>query len=185
MSSDRLTLPVLIFVCLGAASAAAQGSRYPFGRQPTETEIAAWDIDIRADGKGLPSGNGTVDRGREIFAERCAACHGSEGKGGQAEALVGGFATLTGLNPVRTVGSYWPYAPTIFDFIRRAMPFDRPQSLRDDEVYSVTAYLLRLNGIVGDDAVLDATSLPRIVMPNRDGFISDPRPDVAAGKAEP
>ena len=178
MSFDRTALALLALACLGASGASAQSPRYGIGRQPTPTEIAAWDIDVRSDGKGLPKGSGTVGQGREVFAQHCAACHGAEGRGGQADALVGGFGTLTKPSPVRTIGSYWPYAPTIFDFVRRAMPFDRPQSLTDDDVYAVTAYLLNLNGVVGGEATLDATSLPAIAMPNRDGFVSDPRPDI-------
>ena len=162
------------------APASAQSPRYAIGHQPTAAEIIAWDIDVRADGQGLPKGRGTVDQGRQLFAQRCAACHGADGRGGPADALAGGSGTLTKPNPVRTVGSYWPYATTIFDFVRRAMPFDRPQSLSDDQVYAVTAYLLYLNGIVRQDTELDATSLPAIVMPNCDGFTSDPRPDTGS-----
>ncbi|MGZ5911332.1 MAG: c-type cytochrome [Reyranella sp.] len=175
---DRSAFAVLLAASLGVADAAAQSPRYGIGRQPTPAEISAWDIDVRADGKGLPKGSGTVGQGKEIFTQRCAACHGADGRGAQAEALVGGRGTLASPNPVRTIGSYWPYATTIFDFVRRAMPFDTPQSLGNDEVYAVTAYLLHLNGVVGNGATLDASSLPAIVMPNRNGFTADPRPDV-------
>jgi S-disulfanyl-L-cysteine oxidoreductase SoxD len=164
---------------LAAAPAFADSPRYHLGRTPTQAEIDAWNIDVRADGQGLPAGHGSVAQGRAIFAKTCAACHGDKGRGGLADPLAGGFGTLTKPNPVRTVGSYWPYATTLFDFIRRAMPFNAPESLSDDQVYAVSAYVLSLNGIVSDDSVLNATNLPKIVMPNRDGFVSpDPRPDI-------
>jgi cytochrome c len=134
---------------------------------------------VRADGQGLPPGHGSVAEGRGVFAERCAACHGDQGQGGLADPLAGGFGTLTQPNPVRTVGSYWSYATTLFDFIRRAMPFNAPESLDDDQVYAVSAYVLSLNGIISDDTVLNASNLAKIVMPNRNDFISpDPRPDI-------
>jgi S-disulfanyl-L-cysteine oxidoreductase SoxD len=111
--------------------------------------------------------------------ETCAACHGAKGEGKPADRLVGGFGTLATSKPVRTVGSYWPYASTLFDYIRRAMPFNAPQSLTADQIYAVSAYILYLNNIINEDTVLDATSLPRVAMPNRNGFTnSDPRPDV-------
>jgi S-disulfanyl-L-cysteine oxidoreductase SoxD len=170
---------VAVVFLLAAAPAFADSPRYHLGRTPTQAEIDAWNIDVRADGRGLPLGHGSVAEGRAIFAERCAACHGDKGQGGPADPLAGGFGTLTEPNPVRTVGSYWPYATTLFDFIRRAMPFNAPESLSDDQVYAVSAYVLLLNGIVSDDTVLDATNLVKIVMPNRNGFISpDPRPDI-------
>lgn len=166
----------LVFV--GAEAEAAQ--RYGFGRAPSPAELSAWDIDVRADGSGLPAGKGSVAEGRDIFARSCAACHGDNGQGGHADRLVGGQGTLTAAKPIKTVGSYWPYATTLFDYIRRAMPFDAPQSLSNDEVYAVSAYILHLNGLVAEDATLDAASLPRIAMPNRDGFIGiDAKPKVA------
>jgi cytochrome c len=164
-----------------AAATAARASdvRFGIGRAATPAEIAGWDIDIRADGRGLPAGHGSVSEGEKIFAESCAACHGQNGEGKPADQLVGGFGTLTTSKPVRTVGSYWPYATTLFDFVRRAMPFNAPQTLTADQVYAVSAYVLYLNKIVAADAVLDAASLPKIAMPNRNGFSSpDPRPDV-------
>ena len=164
---------------LAASPALADSPRYHLGRTPTQAEIDAWNIDVRVDGQGLPPGHGSVAEGRSIFAETCAACHGDRGQGGLADPLAGGFGTMSQPNPVRTVGSYWPYAPTLFDFIRRAMPFNAPESLDDNQVYAVSAYVLSLNGIVSDDAVLDRTSLPKIGMPNRNGFITqDPRPDI-------
>jgi S-disulfanyl-L-cysteine oxidoreductase SoxD len=158
---------------------AAEPARLGIGRVATPGEIAGWDIDVRADGQGLPAGRGSVHDGEKIYAETCAACHGAKGEGKPADQLVGGFGTLATAHPVRTVGSYWPYATTLFDFIRRAMPYDAPQSLTADQIYAVSAYILYLNRIVAEDAVLDAVSLPKVAMPNRNGFTSpDPRPDV-------
>ena len=153
---------------------------FGFGSPATEEQIAGWDIDVAADGTGLPPGSGTVQQGEEIYARLGAKCHGAMGEGGEGgPPLVGGIGTLGSDQPIKTVGSYWPYAPTLFDYIRRAMPADNPQSLIPDEVYALCAYLLYLNGIVSEDAVMDATSLPQVVMPNHAGFTSpDPRPDV-------
>jgi cytochrome c len=177
MRFDRAALAVCAAVVIVPARAAPR--HYEFGRAPTEAEVASRDIDVRADGQGLPPGQGSVDQGRQIFAGTCAPCHGDNGQGNLSDRLVGGFGTLKDRNPVKTVGSYWPYATTLFDYIRRAMPFNAPQSLTNDQVYAVSAYVLSLNGILPDDAVLNATGLAKIIMPNRDGFISpDPRPDV-------
>jgi mono/diheme cytochrome c family protein len=155
----------------------AQG-QYGVGRTATPAEIAGWNIDIGRDGSGLPPGSGTVSRGREVFAQQCAACHGENGEGGIGDKLVGGQGTLSTSKPVRTVGGYWPYAPTLFDYIRRAMPQNAPESLSNDDVYAVSAYILNLNGLVPNDTTLDAKSLPSIKMPNRKMFVADPRPDV-------
>jgi S-disulfanyl-L-cysteine oxidoreductase SoxD len=163
---------------VGAAQAEPIG-RYGLGHVPDAAEIAAWDIDVRADGAGLPNGRGSVSEGKAIFAEACAACHGDKGQGQLADALVGGGGTLNTAKPLKTVGSFWPYATTLYDYVHRAMPFNAPQSLAPEQVYAVTAYVLYLNGIVPEDATLDAASLPKIQMPNRNGFVSDPRPDVA------
>ncbi|MCP3463223.1 c-type cytochrome [Bradyrhizobium sp. CCGUVB23] len=148
------------------------------GRTATEAEIAGWNIDVDRKGTNLPPGKGSVGLGREVFDQQCAACHGSKGEGGVGDKLVGGQGTLATPNPVKTVGSYWPYATTLFDYIRRAMPHPSPQSLSNEEVYAVTAYVLHLNGLLPDNAALDAKNLPAIRMPNRDNFIGDPRPDV-------
>jgi S-disulfanyl-L-cysteine oxidoreductase SoxD len=153
-------------------------SPYGIGRVATPAEIAGWNIDIGRDGSGLPPGSGTVSHGRELFAQQCAACHGEKGEGGVGDKLAGGQGTIATAKPVRTVGSYWPYAPTLFDYIRRAMPQNAPQSLSNEDVYAVSAYVLKLNGLVPDDATLDAKSLATIRMPNRDKFVGDPRPDV-------
>ncbi|MGD9944363.1 MAG: c-type cytochrome [Burkholderiaceae bacterium] len=143
---------------------------YQLGRAPTPAELRGWDIDVAPDGAGLPAGSGTVAQGRELFAQRCVACHGDAGKGGPGGALAGGQGSLTSKKPVKTVGSFWPYATTLYDYINRAMPWDAPQSLNPNQVYALTAYVLHVNGIVGADTVMDARSLPAVKMPNRDGF---------------
>ena len=148
------------------------------GRQATEAEIRAWDLDVSPTGEGLPAGKGTAQEGARLFAAKCASCHGVTGAEGPAPRLVGGQNTLATKNPVKTVGSYWPYATTLYDYIRRAMPFTAPQSLTPDEVYAVTAWILAQNGIIKGNAVMDAQTLPNVRMPNRAGFVPDPRPDV-------
>jgi S-disulfanyl-L-cysteine oxidoreductase SoxD len=160
-----------------ATSVQAQG-HYGIGRSATPAEIAGWSIDIDRDGNNLPPGSGTVTHGREVFDQQCAACHGTKGEGAVGDRLVGGQGTLATPKPVRTVGSYWPYAPTLFDYIRRAMPQNAPQSLSNEDVYAVSAYILNLNGLVAADATLDAKTLAAIKMPNRSMFVGDPRPDV-------
>jgi len=172
-----LLAALVTMAVLGAGAAETQ--RLGIGRAASPTEISGWDIDARADGAGLPPGHGSVRDGEKIYAETCATCHGEKGEGKPADRLTGGFGTLATAHPVRTVGSYWPYATTLFDFIRRAMPFNAPHSLSPDQVYAVSAYILYLNKIVPEDTVLDAVSLPKVAMPNRNGFTSpDPRPDV-------
>ena len=166
-----------ILLCVSADGAEAQ-SPYGIGRPATSAEIAGWNIDIGRDGSNLPKGSGSVSHGREVFVQQCASCHGDKGEGGLGDRLVGGQGTIGTPKPIRTVGSYWPYAPTLFDYIRRAMPQNAPQSLSDDGVYAVSAYILNLNGLVGADATLDAKSLAAIKMPNRDRFVGDARPDV-------
>jgi len=165
----------LLLMCLARAETQRP---YGIGRVATPAEIAGWNIDIGRDGSGLPKGSGTVSHGREVFEQQCVACHGDKGQGGVGDKLVGGQGTLATANPVRTVGSYWPYAPTLFDYIRRAMPQNAPQSLSNDDVYAVSAYILNLNGLLPADATLDARTLSAIKMPNRDHFTGDPRPDV-------
>jgi mono/diheme cytochrome c family protein len=165
-------------VALACTIPAQAQSRYGIGRAATPAEIAGWNIDIDRYGNNLPSGSGSVSHGREVFDQQCAACHGAKGEGGVGDRLVGGQGTLATSKPVRTVGSYWPYAPTLFDYIRRAMPQNAPQSLSNDDVYAVSAYILHLNGLLPADATLDAKSLSAIKMPNRSMFVGDPRPDV-------
>ena len=152
---------------------------YGYGRAPTEAEVAGWAIAVRPDGHGLPAGKGSVSQGAEVYADQCAACHGTFGEGeGRYPKLAGG--DLTGDRPEPTVGSYWPYATTLWDYINRAMPFPAPHSLSADQVYAITAYILNLNNIVPNDFVADRTSLPKVKMPHRDAFIwKDPRPDTA------
>ena len=156
----------------------AQLPTYGLGRAPTAEEIKAWDVTIPPDGKGLPMGRGTAALGEPVFTERCASCHGAKGEDPKYNVLVGGRGTLTTDKPLRTIGSFWPYATTLWSYINRAQPFDEPGSLTPDQVYAVTAYLLYVNGIIGENDVLDATTLPRVRMPNRDGFVPDARPDV-------
>ena len=142
------------------------------GRAAPAALVRRMDITVSGDGAGLPPGAGSAAEGRVIFDRQCAACHGTAGSGGVADRLTGGMGTLTARKPVRTVASYWPYAPTLFDYIRRAMPLTAPQSLKDGEVYALVAYLLSIDGIVPANARLDARSLPQVRMPNRAGFIS-------------
>lgn len=178
MLRSYATVAIVVTALTFCSAGAPAAEHYGLGRAATPGDISAWDIDVRGDGKGLPAGHGSVAEGRTIFAETCAACHGDKGQGGAGDVLVGGRGTLATTKPLKTIGSFWPYAPTIFDYVYRAMPFNAPQSLSANQVYGVTAYLLFLNGIIPEDAVLDAASLPRIEMPNRHGFTSDPRPDV-------
>jgi S-disulfanyl-L-cysteine oxidoreductase SoxD len=154
-----------------AASGASASESYGIGRPATAEEIAGWDIDVAPDGAGLPPGRGSVHEGQAIFARRCSFCHGPQGEGKPMDQLAGGFGTIFEVKPQKTVGSFWPYATTLFDYVRRAMPFDTPQSLTPDEIYAVSAYVLFLNHLVPEDAVLDAQTLPKIAMPNHAGFV--------------
>jgi cytochrome c len=156
---------------------AAQSPTYGLGRAAKPEEIKAWDFAISPDGRELPAGSGSAAAGAGIYATKCAACHGKTGKEGPNDVLVGGQGTLNTNKPVKTIGSYWPYATTVWDYINRAMPYDKPGTLSADQVYAVTAYLLSLNGILKEDAVMNAKTLPQVKMPNRNGFIGDPRPD--------
>lgn len=156
----------------------AQSPKYGVGRLATPQEIRDLGTAIAPDGSGLPEGSGTVAAGREVFAAKCARCHGEKAEGNVGPVLVGGQGTLATAKPVKTVGSFWPYATTVWDYINRAMPFDQPGSLKPPEVYAVVAYILNLNDIIGNNQVMDAKSLPKVKMPNRDGFVADPRPDV-------
>jgi S-disulfanyl-L-cysteine oxidoreductase SoxD len=164
---------------LAACASQPQVGKSPaLGVAVSADQIAGWDISIPPSGAGLPPGSGSVTQGVAVYTAKCQACHGEKGIGKPADALVGGKGTLATKAPVRTVGSYWPYATTLFDYVRRAMPITNPLSLSNDEVYAVCAYVLNLNGIVAADAVMNAQTLPQVKMPNRDGFVSDwpPRP---------
>jgi mono/diheme cytochrome c family protein len=178
-------------LCCSAAFAAASvsavrtGAQAPaqrIGRAPTADELKTIDIDVAPDGSGLPKGRGTAAAGKAVYTARCETCHGPTGKEGPQEVLAGGQGSLATSRPQKTVGSYWPYATTLWDYIRRAMPFDHPGTITTDQVYDATAYVLFLNGIVGEQDVLDQDSLPKISMPNRNGFVADPRPDVPRRK---
>jgi cytochrome c553 len=153
-----------------------------FGQPISEADLAAWNIDIRTpDGLGLPAGRGSVAEGKKVYEAKCIACHGAEAKGGpQYGTMVGGIGSFTGSPRVLTPGSMYPYAPILFDYVRRSMPMDRPQTLTANEVYAVSAYLLNLNGLVPADAVMDAQTLTKVQLPNRNGFILDDRPDAKA-----
>ncbi len=144
------------------------------GKEATPEEIAAWDISVAPDGATLPPGGGSAREGAEVYESKCVSCHGEDGAGGEglADPLVGGIGSLGSGRPVKTVGSYWPHATTLFDYVRRAMPYDSPMSLTDDEVYAVSAYILARDGIIRETDRMDASTLPAVEMPNRDGFIS-------------
>lgn len=177
MATRNLSFAVALVAIAFIANAQAE-THYGIGRAATPAEIAGWNIDIDRDGNNLPAGSGTVSHGHDVFDQQCAGCHGAKGEGGVGDKLVGGQGTIATPKPVKTVGSFWPYAPTLFDYIRRAMPQNAPQSLTNEDVYAVSAYVLHLNGLLPADATLDAKSLPAIKMPNRNMFVGDPRPDV-------
>ena len=178
MPVRKLTIAAFAVVALACVTSAQAQSPYGIGRPATPAEISGWNIDVDRYGNNLPSGSGSVSHGQEVFDQQCAACHGAKGEGAVGDRLVGGQGTLATPKPVRTVGSFWPYAPTLFDYIRRAMPQNAPQSLSNDDVYAVSAYILNLNGLLAADATLDAKTLSAIKMPNRSMFVGDPRPDV-------
>lgn len=163
------------------ALAAGYGGPYGFGSEASAQDIAMIDIDAMPDGRGLPAGSGSHAEGKGVYAAKCAACHGPDlagVKGTGGAALIGGRGTIASGKPKKTVESYWPYASTVFDYVKRAMPFNAPGSLTDDEVYAVTAFILAEGNVIGKSDVMDAKSLPKVEMPNHDGFIADPRPDI-------
>ena len=179
LRSVPLGLVMLVLFIPSVGSSAGMGDPgYGVGQLASESDIAAWNIDVSPDGQGLPPGQGTVKQGAELYAMKCAACHGPTGKEGPNDVLVGGQGSLQTAKPLKTIGSYWPYATTLYDYVRRAMPFTAPQSLKPDEIYALVAWLLNQNQIIAEDAILDAHSLSKIEMPNRNGFIPDPRPDI-------
>jgi cytochrome c len=169
-----------VFTAGAQAQQAPAAKRFGFGAVVTESELKNFTSPL-PDGRGLPAGSGTVAQGRSVYTQSCASCHGEKLEGGIGDKLVGGRGTLVNSDPtkapVKTVESYWPYATTLFDYIKRSMPFNAPGSLTDDQVYAVSAYILSQARIVGEDATLDARSLAAVRMPNRDGFIPDPRPE--------
>ena len=172
MPMPKRTFSVCVALSLTVSFGNALAQQGPgLGVVATAEQIAAWDISIAPDGTGLPPGAGTARAGAGVYAIKCIACHGAEGAGQPNDQLVGGHGTITESPAVRTIGSYWPYATTLFDYIRRAMPYALPQSLADDEAYALTAYLLYLNEIIGEDDEMTAQTLPMVVMPNRDNFV--------------
>jgi len=178
MSMFRLRVSCIIALLVGASSGAF--AQTPgLGKPISEPDIKAWDIAVLPDGSNLPPGSGTSAQGASIYAEKCVACHGEGGEGGVAPGagpLVGGAPLTNGIETAKTIANYYAYATTVFDYIRRAMPFNAPRSLSDDEVYALTAYLLALNKLIGEQEVMDAKTLPQVKMPNRDNFII-PYPD--------
>jgi cytochrome c553 len=193
---DALIVAAAVLAMLATASApptaSAQAPRFGIGRPPTAEELQELGVGrpptaeeirllgspIAPDGTGLPAGSGTVAAGRQLFAAECARCHGPNGEGGVGARLVGGQGSLATPKPLKTVGSFWPYATTLWDYVNRAMPFDRPGQLEPSDVYAAVAFVLHLNGIIDEDRVIDAATLPHVRMPNRDGFAADPRPDI-------
>jgi cytochrome c len=171
MSTRSRLIVGIGFIALAGCASPMTGETPNLGREATPAEVAAWDVSIAPDGRGLPPGRGTSAQGAIVFEQKCQSCHGEKGAGQPNDRLVGGHGTLASKSPVRTVGSYWPYATTLFDYVRRAMPYTQSHSLSDDEVYAVTAYLLYLNGITGESDVMNAETLPKVKMPNRDNFI--------------
>lgn len=165
----RSAISFLAACCLGMQVFAEEGPG--LGQVLTADEVAAVDYTIMPDGDGLPEGSGNAIRGREVYNRHCLACHGENGSGGLNDVLAGGHGTLTGPAPQKTVGSFWPYATTIFDYLRRAMPFQAPGSLSNDDIYAVTAYLLHVNDIIDEEDKIDAGTLPEVEMPNRDNFV--------------
>ena len=170
MSTRELAWVAIAVVAAGCARAAVVETPN-LGQPATPAQIAGWDVSVGPDGAGLPPGSGTAAKGAVVYEQKCQACHGARGAGQPNDRLVGGQETLASKTPVRTIGSYWPYATTVFDYVRRAMPYIQPQSLSNDEVYAVTAYLLHLNGIIGESDEMNARTLPAVKMPNRDNFI--------------
>ncbi len=179
-----LGLAAAVVGCATLPAAAAPSARpdVAFGQSISEADIAVWNVDIRApDGLGLPSGRGTAGEGKAIYDAKCTACHGADAKGGPVYgAMVGGIGSFTTNARVLTPGSMYPYAPILFDYIRRAMPMDKPMTLANNEIYALSAYILNLNGLIKADEVMDQNSLPKVQMPNRNGFIVDDRPDTHA-----
>jgi mono/diheme cytochrome c family protein len=167
--SMRKLMAASVLLALGSAAFAQSPN---LGKPISPEDLASWDISIGPDGAGLPPGSGTAKQGEAVFAAKCQACHGAKGAGQPNDRLVGGQGSLPGDKPaIKTVGSYWPYATTLFDYVRRAMPYVESKSLSPDETYAVAAYILNLNGVIGDTDVINAQTLPGVKMPNREGFV--------------
>lgn len=169
MSTRKRLAAAALILFLGSSVMCAGSPR--LGQPIAESDMALWDIGIGPDGVGLPTGSGTAKEGAAVYASKCLACHGENGSGGAGGRLAGGGPLIGPRDPVTTVGNYWQYATTLFDFTRRTMPWTEPKSLTNDEVYAVTAYVLQLNGIIGENDVMNAETLPKVRMPNREGFI--------------
>lgn len=178
MSACRFAFAAALLLASGCTTDAKPVSPLTpkLGQAVTEAELAFWDTSIFADGSNLPAGSGTSAKGLIVYQQKCAACHGATGAETDTRLtpLIGGIGSLATTQPVRTLGSYWPHATIVFDYIRRAMPYNAPKSLSNDEVYALTAYLLRGNGIIDESLVLDRKTLPAVKMPNRDGFVMAP-----------
>jgi len=177
MSKSLKLLICAAAIAVVSAGAIAQSSKKTgLGREALPQEVAAWDIDIRPDGGGLPVGRGSVKEGEPLYLEQCASCHGEFGEGvGRWPVLAGGHGSLTHEGPEKTIGSFWPYTSTVFDYVRRAMPFGNAQSLTADQTYAITAYLLHLNDVVDDKFVLSNENFPKVKLPNQAGFYDDDR----------
>lgn len=177
--TEKVIFVFSLLALAGCASSRANGGPYGFGTTPAPGDLAAF-YSIPADGRGLPAGEGTYAQGQKVYAGKCAACHGDklQGVAGAGEALIGGRGTLASGKGMKTIESYWPYATTVFDYVKRAMPFNSPGSLTDNETYAVTAYILAEAKIIDKDTVINAASLSKVRMPNAEGFVPDPRPDV-------
>jgi len=171
MYSCRSLVACLTLAACAANTPTTSRPDAKFGRAATAQEVAAWDISVPPSGEGLPSGSGNAKQGEAVYLAKCQSCHGAKGVGKPADPLAGGVGSLASANPLRTVGSFWPYATTLFDYTRRAMPLTNPQSLTNDEAYAVTAYLLHLNAIISENDEMNARTLPQVKMPNRDGFV--------------
>jgi cytochrome c len=184
ITTERFAALVLALV---AASPAVANPPLGLGSPATAAELQGF-IAVLPDGRGLPPGSGTVAQGKALYHTQCVACHGANLEGGLADKLIGGRGTLVNADPtkapVKTIESYWPYATTLFDYVKRAMPLNSPGSLSNDQVYAVSAYILSEAKIVPSDAVMDAKTLAKVVMPNRDGFVPDPRPEVFVPASE-
>lgn len=179
--ASLLTAALGVFPAITATAGSGYDGPFNFGEPATAADIAKLNIDVMPDGRGAPKGSGNYEKGKAVYTAKCAACHGADlggVKGTGASALIGGRGSLASGSPKKTVESYWPYASTVFDYVKRAMPFNAPGSLSDDEIYAVVAYVLGEANIFSKSATLNAKTLAKIEMPNKDGFIPDPRPDV-------